>query len=165
MCNYTKFGLAFIHELILLLGSFLLLARCSAICEKKRLHSLLTPPKYENTSGVNDPCFTWRIWWLYSRFFSISFFIWTAIRLWCKWHLANGLKTLTSQEAVCPLIHNPLASITLFVVSQEFSYSSWQISVGMIHPIPPYFPGNEKRTRSVGLKAYPYNDSLMKVSL
>ena len=65
----AKFSLAFIHALILLLGSFLLLARHSPICEKKRLHSLLIPPKHENTSGVNDPCSTWRILWLYSCFF------------------------------------------------------------------------------------------------
>ena len=48
-----KFSLAFIHALFLLLGSFLLLARRQAVCEKKRLNSLLIPPKYENTSGVN----------------------------------------------------------------------------------------------------------------
>ena len=90
----AKFSLAFIHALILLLGSFLLLARRSAACEKKRLHSLLIPPKHENTSGVNDPCFTWRICCLYSCFFSFLFFLWTAGRLWCKWHLANGSKPL-----------------------------------------------------------------------
>ena len=32
--------------------------------------------------------------------------------LWCKWHLGNGLKNLTSQKAVCPLIHNSLADIS-----------------------------------------------------
>ena len=53
-----KFSLAFIHALILLLGSFLLLTRRSAVCEKKRLHSRFIPPKHENTSGVNDPCST-----------------------------------------------------------------------------------------------------------
>ena len=51
----AKFSLAFIHALILLLGSFLLVARRSAVCEKKLLHSLLIPPKRENTSVVNDP--------------------------------------------------------------------------------------------------------------
>ena len=49
----AKFSLAFIHALILLLGSFLLLARRSAV--SKKLHSLLIPPKHENTSCVNDP--------------------------------------------------------------------------------------------------------------
>ena len=99
----AKFSLAFIHALILLLGSFLLLAKRSAACEKIRLHSLLIPPKQENTSGVNDPCSTWRIHWLYSRFFSFTFFLWTAGRLWCNRHVANGLKTLTSQKVVWPL--------------------------------------------------------------
>ena len=48
----AKLSLAFIHALILLLGFFLLLARRSAVCKKKLLHSLLIPPKHENTSGV-----------------------------------------------------------------------------------------------------------------
>ena len=47
----VKFSLAFVHALILLLGSFLLLGRRSAVCQKKRLHSLLIPPKHENTNG------------------------------------------------------------------------------------------------------------------
>ena len=54
----AKFTLAFIHALILLLDSFVRLARHSVVCQKKRLHSQLIPPKHENTSGVNDPCFT-----------------------------------------------------------------------------------------------------------
>ena len=116
----AKFSLAYIHALVLLLGSFLLLVRRSAVCEKKRMHSLLIPPKHENTSGVNDPCSTWRIRWLYSHFFSFSFFLWTAGRLWCKWHLANGLKTLTSQKAVCPLIHNPLVDTSALAWLLEF---------------------------------------------
>ena len=123
----AKFSLAFIHALILLLGSFLLLARRSAVCEKKQRHSLLIPPKHENTSGVNDPCSTWRIRWLYSHFFSFSFFLWTAGRLWCKWHLANGLKTLTSQKAVCLLIYNPLAgtfALAWLLVFEDFRSSS-----------------------------------------
>ena len=108
----AKFSLAFIHVLILLLGSFLLLARRPAVCKKKWLHSRLIPPKHENASGVNDLCSTWRICWLYSGFFSFSFFLWTAGVLWCRWHhLANGLKTLMSQKAVCLLICNPLADI------------------------------------------------------
>ena len=41
----ATFSLAFIHALILLFGSFLLLARRSAVCNRKRLHSLLVPPK------------------------------------------------------------------------------------------------------------------------
>ena len=123
----AKFSVAFIHALILLLGSFLLLARRSAVCEKKQLHSLLVPPKHENTSGVNDPCSTWRIRWLYSRFFPFSFFLWTAGTLKCKWHPANGLKTLTSQKAVCLLIHNPLADTSalawLFIFEDSTSSS------------------------------------------
>ena len=104
----AKFNLAFIYALILLLRSFLLLARLSVVCDKKWLHSVLIPPKHESTSGVNNPCSTWRIHWLYSHFVLLSFFLWTAGRLWCKWRLANGLKTLTSSK-VYPLIHNPLA--------------------------------------------------------
>ena len=54
----AKFSLAFIRALILLLGSFLLLARRSGVWKKKWLHSLLIPPKHENTSGLNDSCST-----------------------------------------------------------------------------------------------------------
>ena len=94
ICNlpYTEAILALMHTLILLLGSFLLSARRSAICEKKRMH--------------------WRIGWLYFRFFFVFILLWTAGRLWCKWHLDNGLKTVTSQKAVCPIIQN---SITTFL--------------------------------------------------
>ena len=123
----VKFSLAFIYALILLLGSFLLLARCSAVCEKKRMHSLLIPPKHENISGVNDLRSTWRIHWLYSSFFSFSFFLWTAGILWCKWHLANGLKTLMSQKAICLFIHNPLADISALawlLIFEDFGSSS-----------------------------------------
>ena len=35
----------------------------------------------------------------------------------------------------------------------------------MINPISLYFAGNENRTRSVGLKVYPCNNTLMKVSI
>ena len=35
----------------------------------------------------------------------------------------------------------------------------------MINPIPPYFAGTENRTHSVGLKAYPCNNTLMKISI
>ena len=69
----AKFSLAFIHTLILLLGSFLLLARRSAVCDKKRLHSVLIPPKDENTSGVNNPCSCWSIRWLYYCLFCFLF--------------------------------------------------------------------------------------------
>ena len=123
----AKFSLAFTYALILLLSSFLLLARRSAVRKKKRQHSLLIPPKHENTSGVNNSCSTWRIRWLDSRFFSFSFFLWTAGRLWCKWHLANGLKTLKSQKAVCLLIHNPLADISVLAwlfIFEDFASSS-----------------------------------------
>ena len=54
----ARFSLDFIYALIIILGSFLLLARRSAVCKKKRLHSMLIPAKHENTSGVNDPCST-----------------------------------------------------------------------------------------------------------
>ena len=101
----AKFSLAFIHALILLLGSFLLLARRSRACEKKLLHPLLIPSKHEDTSGVNYPRSAWRIRWSYSRFFSLSFFLWAAGKLWCKWHLANGLKTFTSK--IDRLLVNP----------------------------------------------------------
>ena len=123
----AKFSLDFIHALIIILGSFILLARRSAVCKKKRLQSMLIPPKHENTSGVNDPCSTWTIHWLYSRFFLFSFFLWTAGRLWCKRHLANGLRTLTSQKTFCPLIHNPLAdtpALAWLFVFENFGSSS-----------------------------------------
>ena len=122
----AKFSVAFIHALILLLGSFLLLARRPAVCKKKQLHSVLIPPKHENASGMNDLCSTWRIRWLYSCFFSFSFFLSTAGRLWC-WHLTNGLKTLTSQKTICPLIYNPLADISALawlLVFEDFGSSS-----------------------------------------
>ena len=118
-----KFSLDFIHALILLLGFFLLLARHSTVCKTKRLHSLLIPLKNEGTSTVNDPCSTWRICWLYSRFFSFSYFLWSAGRLWCKWHLAKELKTLTSQKAVYPLIDNRLAdtsALAWWLVFEDF---------------------------------------------
>ena len=71
----AKFSLDFFHVLILFLGSFLLLGKRSAVCEKKRLHSLLTPPKHEHGSGVNDIYSTRRICWLYTPItFSPSFF-------------------------------------------------------------------------------------------
>ena len=123
----AKFSLAFIHALILLSGHFLLLGRCSAVCEIKQLHSLLIPPKHKNTSGVNDSRSTWRIRWLCSRFFSFSIFLWTAGRLWYKWHLNNGLKTLPSQKAVCLLIHNALAdtsALAWLLVFEDFRSSS-----------------------------------------
>ena len=41
----AKFSVAFTHAPISLLGSFLLLARHSAVYEKKRLHYLLIPQK------------------------------------------------------------------------------------------------------------------------
>ena len=62
----AKFSLAFFHVLILFLGSFLLLEKRSAVCEKKRLHSLLTPPKHEKGSGVNNLCSTGGICWLHT---------------------------------------------------------------------------------------------------
>ena len=123
----AKFSLAFIHALVLLLGSFFQSARRSAVCEKKGLHSLLIPPKHEDTRGLNDPCSSWKIHWLYSRIFLFSFFLWTAGRLLCKWHLANGLKTLTSQKTVCPFIHNPLAdtsALAWLLVFEDFGSSS-----------------------------------------
>ena len=125
--NQGKVQSSFYPSLILLLGSFLLLARCLAVCEKKQLHSLLSSPKHENISGVNNLCSSWRIHWLYSHFLSFSFFLWTAGILWCKWHLANGLKTLMPQKAICPLIHNPLADISVLawlLVFQDFGSSS-----------------------------------------
>ena len=128
----AKFSLAFIHALILLLGSFLLLARRLVVCEKKRLHPLLIHQKHENACGVNDPCSTWRIHWLYSHFFSFSFFLWTAGRLWCKWHLANELKTLTSQKTVCPLIYNTLAdasALAWLLLFEDFGKSSPVIGI------------------------------------
>ena len=123
----AKFSLAFIHALILLVGYFVLLARRSLVCQKKRLHSMLIPPKHENTSGVKDPCFTWRVRWLYPCFISFSFFLWTAGRLSCKWHVANRSETLTSQKAVCLSIHNPLAdtsALAWLLVFEDFGSSS-----------------------------------------
>ena len=103
----AKFIIAFIHALIFLLGSFLLLASCLAVCKKKWLHSLLICPKHENTSGVDYPCSTWRVCWLYSCFVFFCFHsFYEQLEDWYKWHLSKGLKTLTSQKAICPLIHN-----------------------------------------------------------
>ena len=99
----TKFILDFIHALILLLGSFLLLARLSAVCEKKRLHPLLLPPVsfrfhsfYEQLEGygVNG---IWLMGWK------------------------------PSQKAVCPLLHNPLAdtsALAWLLVFEDFGSSS-----------------------------------------
>ena len=35
----------------------------------------------------------------------------------------------------------------------------------MINPIPQYFAGNENRAHSFGLRGYPCNNTLMKVSM
>ena len=52
----------------------------------------------------------------------------TARRLWCKWHLANGLiNYVMSQKAVCLLIHNPLAdtsALAWLLVFEDFGSSS-----------------------------------------
>ena len=98
----------------------------SNTCSSMRKETAAFPahsPKHESTSGVNDLCSTWRIRWLYSRFFLFSFFLWTAARLWCKWHLAKGLKTLTSQKSVCLLFYNPLAdtsALAWLLVFEDF---------------------------------------------
>ena len=42
-------------------------------------------------------------------FFSFSFLLYPAWRLWFRSHLANGLKTLTSPYALCPLIQRLFA--------------------------------------------------------
>ena len=78
-------------------------------------------------NDVKNPCSTWRTHWLYPRFFSFSFFLWTAGRLRCKWHLGNGLKILTLQKVVCSIIHNPLAETSALVwllVFEDFGSSS-----------------------------------------
>ena len=60
-------------------------------------------------------------------FLFVFILLWTAGRLRCKWHLGNGLKTLTLQKVVCSLIHNPLADTSALVwllVFKDFgSYS------------------------------------------
>ena len=68
-----------------------------------------TFPAYSSKTWKHKWCSTWRICCLYFRFFLFSFFLWTAERLWCKPHLANGFKILMSRKAVCPFIHNSLA--------------------------------------------------------
>ena len=48
-------------------------------------------------------------------------------RLWCKRHLSDGLKTLTSQNNVCPLIHTPLAdtsALAWLLLFEDFGSSS-----------------------------------------
>ena len=122
----ARFSLVFIHALILLLGSFLLLGRRSAVCEKKRLHSLLIPPKHENTSGVKIHAPLEGFAGYTPVSFSFHSF-YEQLEDWCKWHLANGLKIFTSQKAVCPLIHNPLAgtsALSWLLVFEDFGSSS-----------------------------------------
>ena len=92
----AKFSLALIHALILFSSSFVLLARRSAVCKKKQLYSLLIRLKHENTSGVNDPCPSWRIRWLYFRFFAFSVFLWTDRRLCFNPLSANPTKWLNT---------------------------------------------------------------------
>ena len=109
----ATFSLAFIHALILLLGSFLQLVRFSAVSHKKRLHSLQNLKKQVVWKiHVPLPCF-------------IIFM--NSWKIWCKWHLVNGLKTLASQKAVCPLIQNPLADISALawlLIFEDLGHSS-----------------------------------------
>ena len=103
----AKFSLAFIHALILLLGSFLLFFFSSAKRNDSIPCSFLQNMKTQVLWTIHAP-----LEWFagYIRvFFLFSLLLWPAGRLWCKWHLANGLKTPTSQKVVCPLIHNSLA--------------------------------------------------------
>ena len=88
----AKLILAFIHALILLFGSFLLLARRSAVCKKKLLHSLFIPPKYENTSSVPLEVFA------RYTFFSSHFHSFYGQLEDCEPHLANGLKSLSHER-------------------------------------------------------------------
>ena len=69
----AKLSLAFIHALVLILGSFLLIARRSAICNKKLLHSL--PVQNMIKTWKHKWCSTWRVCWLYILFFPFSFFL------------------------------------------------------------------------------------------
>ena len=70
-------------------------------------------------------------------FLFVFILLWTAGRLWCKCHLANGLKALASQKAVCPSIHNPLAdtsALAWLLVCEDFrsSYPVNGVSNGWI---------------------------------
>ena len=68
--NNEKFNIVFSHPLIIIFGCFRFSANSSAACEKKRLRSLLIPLKQVKTNDAKVPFFTWRIGWLYCRFFS-----------------------------------------------------------------------------------------------
>ena len=69
----------------------------------------------------------------YLCFFLFSFFLWTVGRLWCKWHLANGLKTLTSQKVISPLIHNPLVDTSALVWLLVFEDSGSSSPINGVH--------------------------------
>ena len=117
----AKFSLAFFHVLILFLGSFLLLRKLSAVCEEKRLHSLLTPPKHEKGSGVNDLCSTGRICWLYTP---ISFRLHSFYEQ-LEDYGVNGI--CRPQKTVCRLMHNPLAdtsALTWLLVFEDLGNST-----------------------------------------
>ena len=61
---WPAWGLKFNFVLIQFLAILELMSRFSAIFSASLLnrlpHSTLIPPKVENTSGVNEPCSTWR---------------------------------------------------------------------------------------------------------
>ena len=88
----AKHILAFNHVLTLFFGSFLLLARRSAVCKKKLLHSLFIPPKHENTSSVSLEVFAGY------TFFSSHFQSFYEQLEDCEPHLANGLKSLRHES-------------------------------------------------------------------
>ena len=156
----AKFSLAFIHALIVLLGSFLLLAKRSAVCKKKRLHFLLILPKHENTSGVNDPCSTWRIHWLYSVSFRFYYFyeqIIISFDFWCHFFFLQFIRDYLEIEFCYTLLY----WLFLWRLLENFHILPYKFLVKLLIP----FHRNENSTHSVGLKVYPCNKTLMKVSI
>ena len=116
----AKFSLAFIHALIVLLGSFLLVARSSAVCEKRRLHSLVIFPQHENTSGVKDPCSTWRIRCYTPVSFRFHYFYKQLEDYGVNGIWLMGWKPLCHKRPLCPLIHDPLAYASAHARLQVF---------------------------------------------
>ena len=122
-------------------------ASFSASRLKKNEHSRLIPPKQENTNGVNDPWSTSNTRFAYLTFFSFSWISWTLVRGLERWHLANGLKTLISQNALCPRIQKPLAA-----TSNRASFSIFVVLALKTSPVISWRSGSSSTSRQTSLR-------------
>ena len=71
-----------------------------AVCKIQRLHALPIPPVVDITRGVNVPCSTSLTLRSYCRLFSCSCFLYVDCKEVCLFDRAQGLKTITSTNAL-----------------------------------------------------------------